>query len=575
MIEQVRATPAAQSVTKLPTRLPLSLFSSLPEGARHRPGARSPAVAESTPLWLWVLILSGTFGPLFLLLNETRPVPDGPRAVGAILWVLSWVPTVVYFATPSRRRPPIPVLPMMGVFFALYFPLQLLMGLANVNELVSLDASVDYQRPAQLALIGWTLLLVGYAATVICWPQSAHCRPPRWSVPALKRHAFALQVGGLATDILRPLLPVPPGVNGILVFFSILSLFGSAILLVLAKRGRLTRAERSTFWLVTAVTVVVQIGTGSVATFARTGVILILAAWVAGARLRASIVAAALVFATIVVTFRGFVIEFRVHTWWSGESVSQSRRAALWWSLISGYAERAGVLATVGHGIYVVATRSATLDLYADVVQRTPEVIPHWNGRTYHSLIGALVPRLLWPDKPPKLVGNQFGHRYSYLGAGDRHTSINLPTPIEFYVNFGESGVLFGMAALGVVLAVLGRVLNRAGQDWVRSLAGVILLVPVVTNLESDFSLVFGGLILNGAALFVVYRVLVHRCTAEPVSDWNRAPARGRAVNSGLTQAAIAIPRTRALSATTGACAPNATTWVLTPPTLDVTPDPL
>lgn len=546
-IDQQETAIADRPVPERRHRLPLSLFTSFP---RSGGGARPGGANGTTRLWLWALILAGAIGPLFLLLDSSAEIPFGPRLAGGLLWVLAWLPTIVYFASPPGSRPPIPFLAMLGVFFALYFPLQLLMGLANVNDLVSLDAGVHYHRPAQLALIGWTALLVGYVATVITWPRRSRAPAPAWSTSALKPYAFAMLLGGMASDIVRPLMAIPATVNGILAFVSILSTFGAGVLLVLARRGRLTHSERTAFWVLTAVMIVVQMGTGSVATFARTGVILILAAWVGGAKLRASIIAVALVFAAVVVTFRGFVIEYRLHTWWGGEQVSHAQRAALWWKLISDHAAREGVVGTVGHGTYVVATRSATLDLYADVVQRTPRSIPHWNGRTYHSLVGAFVPRILWPDKPPKLVGNQFGHRYSYLSPDDRHTSINLPTPIEFYVNFGENGVLFGMTLLGVVMAMLGRVLNRPGQDWVRSLAGVVLLVPVVTNLESDFSLVFGGLILDGFALFVVYRVLIRRCTAEAAPEPAPQQNRGYVTISGLMHPTIATPAGPAAHAT-------------------------
>jgi hypothetical protein len=129
------------------------------------------------------------------------------------------------------------------------------------------------------------------------------------------------------------------------------------------------------------------------------------------------------------------------------------------------------------------------------------------------SLVGAFVPRVLWPEKPQKRVGQDFGHRYGYLYTNDQSTSINLPFLVEFYANFGERGVYLGMFAIGMLLAVLQRYLNRPRQGWLRSLAALVLLVPIITNIESDFSLIFGGLILNGAAMYIVYRFLVAKCS--------------------------------------------------------------
>lgn len=439
--------------------------------------------------------------------------------MGGVLWVLALLPTVVYFATAPERRAPIPAFPILGAFFALYYPLQLLLGTANANEIALLDVTADYHRPAQLTLLGWTAMLIGNAAFALTLRSRHRAARTTWSVDSLKRWAFVLQIGGLAIDAARVELPVPVTIHGILAFAGMLSLFGTAILVVLSARGHLTESEKARLWTVAGAMAVIQIGTGSVAYFARTGVILVLASWIAGKRPRASIVVGALVLASVVVTLRGFVIDFRNQAWWGDEDLSQSRRSALWYALISDHVGRHGVVATVGHGTYVVATRSATLDLYADVVRHTPNSVPYWGGRTYLSLVGAFIPRVIWPGKPQKRLGNEFGHRYGYLSPDDHHTSINLPFPIELYVNFGERGVLFGMFIIGGLLAVLDRALNRPGQDWVRSLCGIVLLVPVVTNIESDFSLVYGGLILEGTALFLVYRFLVRRCTAGANQD--------------------------------------------------------
>jgi hypothetical protein len=121
--------------------------------------------------------------------------------------------------------------------------------------------------------------------------------------------------------------------------------------------------------------------------------------------------------------------------------------------------------------------------------------------------VGAFVPRVLWPDKPTKELGQAFGHRYGYIGANDLGTAINLPFLVEFYANFGIAGVILGMCLIGLIYYALQRAVNSPGQDTLHSLVGVVILVPLI-NIESDFSLGFGGLILNGAALWFVLRTI-------------------------------------------------------------------
>jgi hypothetical protein len=147
------------------------------------------------------------------------------------------------------------------------------------------------------------------------------------------------------------------------------------------------------------------------------------------------------------------------------------------------------------------------MDLFADVVKRTPSEIPYWEGYTYQSLVGAAIPRVLWPGKPTKEIGQAFGHRYGYLRWSNLVTSINLPFLVEFYANFGLAGVLIGMVVVGGIYRTLDELVNHPDQDLLTSLIGVIILVPLIM-LESDFSLTFGGLILNGLALLAVSTII-------------------------------------------------------------------
>jgi hypothetical protein len=169
--------------------------------------------------------------------------------------------------------------------------------------------------------------------------------------------------------------------------------------------------------------------------------------------------------------------------------------------LLVGKVQAEGPLATVQDGWSIVAGRSANLDLLADVVRQTGSTVPFWGGETYLSLVGFAVPRFIWPSKPTKTLGQDFGHRYGYLDSWDTWTSINLPFLVEFYANFGEIGVLIGMMIVGLLYRLLDNDLNRAGQPLQVTICGLVLLVPLL-NIESDFSLVFGGLFMNGIALW-------------------------------------------------------------------------
>jgi hypothetical protein len=134
------------------------------------------------------------------------------------------------------------------------------------------------------------------------------------------------------------------------------------------------------------------------------------------------------------------------------------------------------------------------LSAFAHVISRTPASVPYWEGATYQTFFTSWIPRILWPDKPKKGLGQEYGHRYRFLGAGDTDTSINLEQTVEMYANFGLEGVLVGMFLMGLIYRFCYRVLNHPdGGDGALLIAATTFRSMV--NIESDFSLVFGGLL--------------------------------------------------------------------------------
>jgi hypothetical protein len=122
-------------------------------------------------------------------------------------------------------------------------------------------------------------------------------------------------------------------------------------------------------------------------------------------------------------------------------------------------------------------------------------------------------------------LGQDFGHRYGYLDSWDTWTSINLPFLVEFYANFGEIGVLIGMVIVGVLYRLLDNDLNRPGQPLQVTICSLVLLVPLL-NIESDFSLVFGGLFMNGVALWGLLIALSQLPARRRRRSWHGGGAR-------------------------------------------------
>jgi hypothetical protein len=88
-------------------------------------------------------------------------------------------------------------------------------------------------------------------------------------------------------------------------------------------------------------------------------------------------------------------------------------------------------------------------DLLAAALTHTPAMQPYAMGESYLNILVAIVPRILWPDKPFQAGGNEFVSRYTGIWF-DQSTSVGTNYLFELYVNFGTPGVLIGMFLLGL-----------------------------------------------------------------------------------------------------------------------------
>jgi hypothetical protein len=251
---------------------------------------------------------------------------------------------------------------------------------------------------------------------------------------------------------------------------------------------------------------------GSIAPLMMLLATLIFALWIGRPSIAPVWIVAALVVSLFAMSLRGVAIEFRRTVWFGTVELTPLERSLLMLKLLQIRAEQHGMIATAVNGVAATGGRSAALDLFANVARRTPSEVPYWNGETYVSLVGSFVPRILWPTKPTKELGQAFGHRYKLIYWRNASTSINLPFLLEFFINFSTAGLVIGMFSVGVIYRFLDSIVNRPRQDTLISLFGLVLLLPLLL-IESDFSLVFGGLPLNAAALYAVWWLLTGRAS--------------------------------------------------------------
>jgi hypothetical protein len=86
-------------------------------------------------------------------------------------------------------------------------------------------------------------------------------------------------------------------------------------------------------------------------------------------------------------------------------------------------------------------------------------------GETLFQALTALVPRALWPGKPVTAGSGDLVTQYTgyYFAEG---TSVGVGQVMEFYINFGQAGVIIGFLFIGFVVALIDQ---RAGECFAKS----------------------------------------------------------------------------------------------------------
>lgn len=109
--------------------------------------------------------------------------------------------------------------------------------------------------------------------------------------------------------------------------------------------------------------------------------------------------------------------------------------------------------------------QNALLGLSVIFLEQHPEAFA--NGSTVRDALYGLVPRFLWPDKPVGAGSGDLVSNFTGLKFGP-NTSVGIGHVMEWYVNFGTTGVWLGMIGLGLLVGWVDRKATESmyGGDW-------------------------------------------------------------------------------------------------------------
>ncbi|MEQ1517110.1 MAG: hypothetical protein ABL931_11550 [Usitatibacteraceae bacterium] len=117
--------------------------------------------------------------------------------------------------------------------------------------------------------------------------------------------------------------------------------------------------------------------------------------------------------------------------------------------------------------LYYVDLRLNQNELVGAAIATTPAMVPFRDGETIYAAMAAVIPRFLWPDKPAVGGSGDYVSQHTLITFA-ANTSVGMGQVLEFYINFGLTGVIVGFALLGMALRYLDMRLAESlvASDW-------------------------------------------------------------------------------------------------------------
>jgi hypothetical protein len=459
--------------------------------------AAAPEPARSTRRfrrYLTVVALAGPPALAYLVDRRPENLTLAQGLLAAAVIVLGFIPAMAYLAAGARS--PLPLLPLSGLFYALTF------GLPAFSE------DLDWRGvPGSAITTAFVLTLCGMAVMYLAYLLSGRLffrrlRPVRIPGRLSPRRLRILAWACFAAHLAYQFAPSWQQVPSIGHFFQPLGWMAMGLLYLSYLEGRLPLAHRVVFFGVALpVELLGRLASGALYEFFVVVVFLSLIYWQVRRRVPLTVLALSAVFFVLLndvkFEYRGRVslAEFRATDVWAKVTTLAQVLTESYGDLQRGPADAAvSSVNRIGHIV-----------MFAYVVETTPEMVPYWGGETYTFLFASVVPRFLWPGKPEAGFGNEFGRRYLFLHPRNFDTTINVPWLTEFYMNFGATGVIAGMALVGIGFRFLVQKLSHPVSSPVEYVLGLSLVFQLFYA-ESNLALMWGGLLLTFASLYLTVR---------------------------------------------------------------------
>lgn len=486
-----------------------------------QPGPADDAKSQRAALVVKVIVISAAVTALLWLLRV-----DEVSVLGlACLFTLIAFPTATYLRwRAGKDSGSVPVFAFVSGVYALSFSLPLVWGEHQIqffgrSHPIPHEA-IDTAMTA--AVVGVAMMCTGYYSR---FARGGKIRElvEFQSTPRSHYYLYAVLIVGLmaersvarltafAGEALRQPLAIAVGVLPLAVY---------ALLVLEYQRGRVTWLWHIIIpaYFLAAVTVGVASGwLGSAV-----AIVLITVVAYAMKRRRMPRLALGVIF-VIVLFLEPGKQTFRERYWSNAEQAGATTRALDWFS------ESARMWNTAFSGgssqawtdlAMRTVSRLDLLTQTANVLDRTPSMVPYQYGKLYQYFLVTYIPRVLWPEKPSMNEANRW-YQVSYgLTSEERLDSVSIACGFlaEGYINFGWPGLLGIMFSVGIFLAWFERAFLSPGAGIYMNALGLALLHSVLA-IESQMAQYLSGM---------VQTVLLTTVLLAPVLVISKKKMRGR-----------------------------------------------
>lgn len=435
---------------------------------------------------------------LILFRQGVGIVPQQELLLASLIYFICSMPLIIFL---YKQRRYVPYMPVFSIFFFVNFSL----GIFNDYGLFE-AADITHEtiiKVLNLVLSGIVSMFVAFYTPLLNFIGKTVAKIRlTWDPKRAYQLAFSLTVFGSFFHYLYSATAIPVIYGGLVAFLSELSRLGIVIFYLLLLKNQLRFFDRIMLWGFFSFRLLLDLSSGSTALVLSDFITLFFIYFYHYKRIPwVRVAALCLIF---VITF-GARDEYRNLTWFSGEYGRSGpiRKSIVYVGLIVD--SITGKKKEHLDDYKKLSYRTNMLITFSRIVELTPEYVPYWGGHTYSMFFSSFIPRFLYPGKPPKTLGQDFGHRYELLEPDDLTTSYNLPVLIEMYVNFGLTGILTGMFLLGLFFRLFYEIFNHPEAGEGGAVLSTMVFVGLF-NLESDFSLLFGNTLQYIILFYIIIR---------------------------------------------------------------------